>query len=109
MRTLIDLQPILAGEIINYQFDFRDDLNLVAGESIVGQTIAISVYSGVADPGAATMLRASLTITSGTIVNARLGFPAFVGNIYWIMVTITTSLGNIHTQSGYLAALADAL
>lgn len=108
MRSSINLEPKLSSEIRNYQFDFRNEIDALGGEFISldgNQNITLSVYSGVADPSAATMLQASLTLTSVSVINARIG-GGITGNIYQVLVTVTSNRGNVLYLAGLLAIVS---
>lgn len=85
-------------------FDFLSDL--APGESISGQTVAPSVYSGTdAVPGALLSGAAIQGPTVSTVSQRVVG--GIVGTMYELLCTVTTSSGQTLQKVGVLAVVPD--
>lgn len=88
-------------ETISYFGDFRDVLSI--GETITSQSVTIYVFSGT-DTNPSAMLYQGITIHNGNILEQRIR-QGIVGNIYTILFSISTSLGNNYDKVTRLAIL----
>jgi predicted aconitase with swiveling domain len=98
--------PLVAGDVDTLPFDFTSRLQ--AGETISTAVVTSSVYTGV-DPNAATMINGAAVI-SGTVVNQSIAtapnvIGGLIGVIYFLICKITTSLGQVLQQTGYLSVI----
>ena len=79
--------------------DFGDAL--ASGETISGQAVAATVYSGTdATPSSRVSGAAS---ASGTVVSQNVLAPSSAGNIYQLIWTVTTSASRTLKKSGLVA------
>jgi len=97
--------PQVAGTTPLVTFDFTADL--AAGETILSQTVACRVYSGI-DTNASSIVAASPS-ASGSIVTEQLNLntAGVVGVLYELSCRIVTSLSQALTKTGYLALVPD--
>ena len=79
-------------------FDFISAL--AVGETLVTATVVATVYSGV-DPAPAAILSGAPTISGTTVLQSVTG--GVVGCIYGLTCTVTTSLGQTVSSSGFFA------
>lgn len=111
MRSRIDLESKLTGEVKKYPFDFSNYMpDVLSGEAISSTTVTISVYSGVADPGAAAMLVAT-SVPGTTIVYVKIQ-NGITGNIYQILCSCNILFGGLTNTiklAGFLAIVSEVL
>ena len=98
----IVLPPKFQGASQNVSFNFAS--NLAIGETITGQYVTASVFSGT-DPAPGSIL-SGLATSAGSTVTQRVtgGTP---GTIYELLCTAVTSSGQILQLSAYLAVIPD--
>lgn len=91
-------------ETISYFGNFSDVL--VSGETISTQLVTVLVVTGT-DPNPSNLLYEGISIHNGNNLEQRirLGIP---GCIYFLLFTITTSLGNTYERGTELAILPDS-
>lgn len=79
-------------------FDFLSDL--AVGETISTKVVTSTVYSGT-DPNPSAMISGSASVVATLVIQKVTG--GFTGNIYDLLCTITTNLGQTIQKAGYLA------
>lgn len=100
MTSRQDFEPKLQGESRILPFEFLSDLSPV--ETISTQVVTCTVWSGV-DANPSAMISGSAT-SSGTVVS-QLVTGGVVGVVYYLLCTITTSLGQTLQSAGFLAVI----
>lgn len=103
MTSRQDFAPKLQGETVTLAFDFISDLGPT--ETISTQVVTATVWSGV-DASPASMISGAAT-TSGTIVSQKIT-AGVIGVVYYLLCTITTSLGQTLQSAGFLAVIPNA-
>lgn len=97
--NVVIFDAILSGETRPYVFDFISKLQVGEGISVAG--VAPTVYSG-NDQNPSGILSGSAAI-SGTQVTQSIACAfAQVGNVYTLLCSVTTNLGNTYELMGYL-------
>jgi len=100
----VTLPPMPVGAIQNVTFDFTSQL--AVGETISTKAVVASVYSGT--DAAPTGIVSGSASASGSVVTQLITMVGrTVGNIYELMCTITTSVGQTLKISAYLAVVPD--
>lgn len=89
-------------ETLLLTFDFQADL--AVGETLSGPTIAASVYSGT-DASPSAIITGSATVSGATVTQKFTG--GTVGNIYYVVCTVATSLSQVLQRSGFLTIVSD--
>lgn len=98
MTTRADLGTKLAGERKLLCFPFT----LAVGETISTKSVAATVYSGT-DASPSSLISGSATNNGSVVQQLVVGGTA--GVIYYLLCTITTSLGQTLNLCGYLAVI----
>ena len=104
MTTRATLPSKAAGETVSTVFDFTS--RLAVGETISTQVCTAAVWSGV-DPSPSAVISGAAT-ASGAKVTQKLA-AGVLGVIYYIVCTITTSLGQTLEMAGYLAVVPEVV
>ena len=94
--------PKYAGATCSVVFDFTSDL--ASSETIDSAVVTCTEYSGT-DASPSSMVSGADS-TSGYLVS-QLITGGVVGNVYELLCTITTSLGQTLTKPGFLAVIPD--
>jgi hypothetical protein len=96
------LSPKKVGESLFVPMDFISRLQI--GETIISAKVTCTLYSGV-DPNPALMVLGPASVV-GTVVEQEIG-NGVLGNVYELLFTIITSLGQTLELSGYFAVEPD--
>lgn len=95
-----EFAPKYPGATRTAGFNFTSDL--ASGETISTAVVTCTVYSGT-DASPSSMISGSDTISGAVVTQLITG--GVVGNVYELLCTITTSLGQTLTKPGYLAVI----
>ena len=102
MSSRVTLGAKHASEIVSEVFDFTS--RLAAGETISAATVTAFVYSG-SDPTPAALISGPAAISGGKVTQRVTG--GFMGNVYDLVCTATTSVGQVLQITGYLVVSPD--
>lgn len=102
MTSRQDFPAKLLGESRILPFDFISDLGPT--ETISTQSVTATVWSGT-DASPSSMISGAAT-ASGTIVSQKI-IGGVVGVVYYLLCTITTSLGQTLQSAGFLAVITN--
>lgn len=102
MSSRQDFSPKLQGKTILLPFEFVSDL--APTETISTQSVTCTVWSGI-DANPSAMISGSAS-ASGTVVTQKIT-AGVVGVVYYLLCTITTSLGQTLQSAGFLAVITN--